>query len=126
MPVSTAMIRVTVPSTTCTPYPPSASARSAATGTVSTSSRWEAVNPTSTVAESRPATAFASSMATVTSTAVEAGSCSSAGLMTSSAFVILPRAVLPSGSVTVTAAPLRANRWSETSSSTVTTRAVPV
>src|SRR5205814_1551014 len=83
---------------------------SAATGTVNTFGRWEAVNATSIVAWSRPASTFSSSTATVTSTFVEAGLFPSAGWITVWVLVIFPVPVLPSGSLRPTAAPVFASR----------------
>lgn len=126
-PVFTGTYRDVVPSVTSTPKPPSRSATRAATGTVSTFLRSEAVNVTSTAADDHAATACWLAMATITSTLVS-GSLSglSAGMITVETFWIFPGTDFPSGSASVTAALSVASRWSAASSWTVTARVVPV
>jgi len=66
-------------------------------------------------------------LATVTVTAMVAGSVADwPGVATAPTAAILPPTVLPSGSVTVAAAPRRASRCNATSRATCTTRRVPV
>src|SRR5439155_10072752 len=129
MPVSTATTRSDPPSTTSTPYPPSARASRAATGTVKTSLRCSATSLTSTGAWSRVPSWFWSSRLTVTLMVDAVGwplfwlFCWVATVPT---VAILPLTALPPGRVTVTGLPATASRCRETSRSMLTRRVLPV
>jgi hypothetical protein len=124
MPVFTATYRLDAPVTTWTPYPPSASATSAPTGTDRTSLACAETRVTSTGAPSRLPSFDWSDMVIVTGTVAAPPLAPAVATVPTEATV--PVTVVPEGSVTVAEMPALTRPCLDTSRSTLTVRVVPV